>query len=138
MNKYTLKYILSIIGVVLFTFIAITVEILLDKLGKPWIATVIFVSCLAVVVHIVASIIYDKNKDPESNFHTSKSKIGIIFMISTLSQIICMVISIIEAYKKFDDISPVEYFLAAFFMLASAYAYKKASYKLIKKGKKNE
>lgn len=140
MNKYIIKYILYTIGVVLFvsTFIDVIIGIALEGFCSTWIATVILVSYLACMTHIISSAIYDDNKDPKSNFHVSKAAIGIIFMISTLSQIICMAISIIEAYKKFGDISPVEYLLAAFFMLASAYAYKKASYKLIKKEKKDE
>ena len=136
MNKYIIKCILYIIGVFLFAFLAIVIATTLEELGRTWISTVILAAYIASTIHIITSMIFDEHRNPKSYLSLSKTAIGIIFIISTLSQIICIAISIVEAYKKFGDIHPIEYFVAAVFILIGAYAYKKATYKLINKEKK--
>lgn len=138
MNKYTIKYILSIIGVVLLAIIICAIWITLEEAGteKPWVLTVVFATCLASFVHIVAGMFYDENKDEKNHLKVSNGAIGCIFLISIISQIICTFIVCFEAWKRFGNIHFIEYFIAAIFMLASVYFFKKASYKLINKEKK--
>lgn len=139
MNKYTKKYILSIIVVILLTIIISMIWIILDEIGayKPWAITVLFASCLTSVTHIVSGVIYDENKDEKSNLNISNSAIGCIFLVSLISQIACTLIVIIDAWKRFSSIYFIEYIIGAIFMYTSAYFFKKASYKLIDKEKKN-
>lgn len=138
MNKYTIKYILSIIGVVLLATVICTIWIILEEAGieKPWILTAIFCTCLASFTHIIAGVIYDENKDEKSHLRLSNGAIGCIFLISIISQIICTFIVCFEAWEKFGNIHFIEYFIAAVFMLASTYFFKKASYKFINKERK--
>ena len=138
MKKYTIKYILSIIIVITLAFAFVGIWIILEGMGKPWTGVGIFLSCLAGFTHLIADVIYDESKDPSSVFKINNIVLGIIFIISMTTQIICTLIISIEAYKNFGVIHPIEYIIVAIFMLLSAYAFKKASYNLIGRLKKNE
>lgn len=139
MKKYTIKYILYIALIIfLLTFIAVAIAINLERFKSPWSNTVIFITSLTGMIHIISSTIYEKRKDTKGNINIPNITIGIIFIISTLCQIICTIMCVIEAYKRFNDIRPIEFIISAIFIFASTYGYKKSAYTLINMEKKNE
>lgn len=140
MKSYTKIYILAIVLIVILCFIMTGIELWIEGRGDtlPWAISAIYACCLASATHIVAGVIYEESKDKKSGVEISDNSKALVFLISMVCQLAATFYVCFEAWKRFGNIHPVEYFVAAIFMLLSAYFFKRASYRLINKEKKNE
>ena len=148
MKKYTLKYIVSLIFIVLYAIVVCAVWVSFDQSGQtiPFGLMAIFATTLAGATHVIAGCIYDAHRDEVYEYHKfgtsnigiSKNVIALIFIISIGSQIVCTLLLCIEAWKRFGTIHFTEYILAGVLLFISAYLFRKSSYKLINKEKKDE
>ena len=148
MKKYTLKYILSLIFIVLYAIVVCAVWVSFDQSGQtiPFGLMAIFATTLTGATHVIAGWIYDEHrsevydyhKSGDTNIRISKNAIALIFMISMGAQIVCTISLCIEAWKRFGTIDFCEYIIAAVLLFITAYLFRKSSYKLVNKEKKDE
>ena len=140
MKKYTLKYILSLIFIVLYAITICAIWVSFDQSGKviPFGLMAIFATTMASATHVVAGWIYDEHKSEDTNIGISRNVVAIIFMISIGAQIVCTLSLYIEACKRFGVINFFEYIIAGSLLFISAYLFKRSSYKLINREKKDE